>query len=694
MWGGTGLAAIWLASNLILIFSGGWPALLAGAVLFAYLPGVLLLRVAPGVCPSTDRLAKVVLHAGLAFLISSLAMLVAHAMPGPLTHAQALVALNVVPAVLLAIAFRRRTDAAPDSPADMSWSDWAVLAALVVLIVALRFGSLGYSEYQGDEIDVTRLAGMTIAGQPDVLFLHRKGPVEVLTATAFALFGRDFNEFGLRFPFALASGFAMLGAYALGRRFFGPAIAAAGAALLAVNGIFLGFSRMVQYQGVVVLALVGAVLCFAHLRDRPGDNLRRPDSRFRVGLGVLGLALWGLALLTHYEAALIGAPLLVLLLHARPSRRDLIPLAGAGLAVATVLLAFYVPFALHPHFADTFRRYTEIRISLDRAPFHNLPDYLTSALFYNSVYYEALMFGGLLLAAWQGLHRALQRANIARLLWLMLAVGLAGSALVPSALEIAGLKIGLLLVAPALAVLSTASRLPASLRALFAWFGACMLFYGFLIRTPGLHYYTLVPTWALLAAWGWSLAVRWPCGRAARVGVYAAGIVVAALLIYHPVMLFVQAGDEYALNYPLRRNAIYWNTSGGVPDRFFGLPHRSGWKAVGALFDQGSLSGAYRSNEKAEITGWYLGRPPAEDERPDYYLIARNATEKPHRQDYPRELLDSEYGVIGQVTVKGTPTIEIYRRRGGETLGVFEDRILAPRFDIAVGLHRVVQEAP
>lgn len=677
----------WALCDVVLLSWGGWPALLAGAMLYGYLPGVLLCCALLGAGRPTSLVERAALSASGAYVVSTLVMLVLHFVPGPLTLAHALVGLNAAPAVLFLLAVRHPLPPTlPESRPRPAWTEVALIVAVIAITLASRFISLGYSEYQGDEIDVTRLAALSIAGQDDAPFLHRKGPAELLIAAAFALFHRDFNELVLRFPFALASAWSVVAAYALGRRVLGPRTAALGAVLLATNGIFLGFSRMVQYQGVVALMIAGAVLCFLLLRQDRGN-----------GYCIAGLSLWGFGMLSHYEAALAGLPILILYLNAsraEPSRGRLRVALLTLAAMTAILLAYYVPFVTHPHFADTFRRYTQIRISLDRAPFNNLDDYLGSSLFYNSLYYELVMLGGLLVAAFSALRSAVKPAN-ASALWLAFAVGLVGSALAPGWLEIGGLRLGLILVLPAALALVLTPGVAAGPRALFAWFCVYLIAYAFLIRTPGLHYYTLVPAWALLAAWGWSEAARrlrgsaliWPAG--------AVAVVVGALVLYYPVLLFLRASDEYALTYPSKRNPLYPNASTGLPDRFFGLPHRSGWKAAGLLYAEGTLNGTYRSNEKAEITGWYVGTPPSAQERPDYYLIADNATEKPREQDYPVDLLRSEYALAGRIARDGQPCISIYRRGPGDELGLIEDRTLAPEFDRLVGLDRhVAGDAP
>ncbi len=185
-----------------------------------------------------------------------------------------------------------------------------------------------------------------------------------------------------------------------------------------------------------------------------------------------------------------------------------------------------------------------------------------------------------------------------------------GSAITPSWLQVGGVHLGILLVLPALLLLALGRGNPIAVRLLFAWFGVYLVAYAFLIRTPGLHYYTLFPAWALLAAWGLVLAVRRLGPTAWGWGFVGLLAVVGVLCVYHPYLLFLRTTPEYALTYPQSRSALFWDTSNGPPDRFFGLPHRSGWKALSYLFADGTLQGDYRTNEKADIADWYTGRLP------------------------------------------------------------------------------------
>jgi hypothetical protein len=75
------------------------------------------------------------------------------------------------------------------------------------------------------------------------------------------------------------------------------------------------------------------------------------------------------------------------------------------------------------------------------------------------------------------------------------------------------------------------------------------------------------------------------------------------------------------------------------------------------------LQGDYRTNEKSETSGWYTRQEPSQAERPRYYFIAENPTQKEHKQDSPRELLQSEYQVVGTVTVGDRPRLHIHELR-------------------------------
>lgn len=700
------LPALLLSNAALLLTKTPWLILPAAALLYGFLPGFLLVGLVLGSRGSIHWLEHIVLSGAASYMLSTITVLVVHFLPGPLTLTNTLVPLTLTTLILLLLTLTRGDTAHPPQKGPKSSeAEICLLLVLLILIIAFRFFSLDYSEYQGDETDATEPARLIIAGQSDAPFLQRKGPTQLIVAASFALFRQDWNEFGLRFPFALASGLAILGTYALGRRIIGTRWSFVGAALLAINGVFLSLSRMVHFPGVVSLILVSAVICY-YLLNQEADPHQEPR------LGVLGLALFGFGLLSHYDAALIGLVLAYLYLDKHPMSQwkwqTQRPLIIATVAVALVLLAYYVPFVTHPNFTDTLRKYMQNGISPERAPYNNLSNYLATSTFYNSIYYEAVLALGLLVAAAVSLREQFKpmpltpqehKSSSPRLgvtghplfpwvIWMLYFIGLVGSAVVPSWLQVGNFPFSLFLVLPAAVVLTFNRSQPIGLRTLFLWFNCYVFVYAFLLRKPGLHFYCLFPAWVLLAAWGVGKLGTWSHSFVKGWAIALGAIVLGAILLYHPYMLVIKTSPEYALSYPEHRNVVYWNTLTDKPGRFFGLPHRSGWKGVGYLFSQAILQGDYRSNEKEEIVNWYLGKGPSEAERPTYYFISDNPTLGEEKQDYPKELLASAYREIGNILMyESDQRLHIYQLAPiDKNIGDYYDRDLAPLYDQVIGL--------
>jgi 4-amino-4-deoxy-L-arabinose transferase-like glycosyltransferase len=687
-----GIAGAAIAANAMILLTDATPLqLLGGGVLFAFLPGLMAIELLFPQEASPKMLEGVLLSIGTSYFLSTLVVLIIHFLPGPISLLSLLLGLDLLLALLLVLCLAHQR--------DLSWLTFnlpdrrslALIALVLLLAFFYRFATLGYSEYQGDDIDVTSLARAAIMGQDDAFFWHKKGPVELAAAVAFALFTNGFTEFALRFPFALASTLAVLTAFLAASHMFNQRVAALAGLLLVIEGITLSRSRAVQYQGVVILALTLAFYCFYRLNQI--DESRLAD-RYQV----LGTGFFAFGLLTHYTAALMGVPLLFLYWQ-RYGRRFLkdngrILLLSSGLA-AIILAAYYVPFVLHPHFAQTFEGYTTIRISPERGPYNNLPAYFTLNIFYNSIYYVVTMTVFLIVACVESVWRGLRPKSLATAILLLFVPGLIGSILFPSLLTLGGVKYSILLFLPLFIALWLGKGMSVGRRAVFLWFFSYLIFYAFIIRVPGVHYYCLSPAWAIIAALGLERVYLLvgegnpplpPLYRRAVIVVFA---LVYVLFAYYTYILFVRTDPEYALSYPQHRIPLYWNTHQGPPLQFFGLPHKSGWKTIGCLYRDGTLQGDYRTNEKSEISDWYIGQEPSQVERPRYYFIAENPTEKEYKQDYPRELLQSEYQEIGTVTVGGKPRLHIYELKALSAQGQvtrYESETYEPLYNRAFAL--------
>jgi 4-amino-4-deoxy-L-arabinose transferase-like glycosyltransferase len=682
-----------------------WPVVLAvAALLTVACPGWLLIdaflprRGRTGVL---ERCA-LVLGAGFAHLI--LGGLLLHDLPGPIT-VNRLAALHGVAVMVYGFAAWRR--GAHGRPRPVSGRTWAQLALVLVIAAGLRLPHVGWSEFQGDEAIVLTKAAAAVEGRDDAHYIHKKGPAEILiTAQVYALQGR-IDETRARLPFALATLAGLLSLFVLARGLFGGVAATVATLALGLNGFFIAFARIVQYQGVVFLMSTLALWCFLRLRgacdegvgasvravDRAGgtsiradESRPRPaDERDAPAWILLAALLLAAGLLAHYDAGLVAPALLWLLLRRWRSspgawRRDL-PWVGAATVLGTVLLgAFYVPLARHPYFQSTTLPYLiDVRLGGGeeaRGMFHNtLRNSATLATFYTAA---------LVMLAWC----AALGAEVVRRLrsWLPTGAGWGASALFllgsaailvrPAWFQWGPLN-GTILFVGAIALAGMLARGPGDgWKAVWLWLVVPFLFYATVVESPRTHFHTAFPAWSLLlalplaAAWQWGggglaagdgVAGRmgslrsWarPILLLAGVGLYGYG----ARYAHHA---FLDRAVEYKRGWPQTRLAGSWIPYPDLPSSgWFGFPYRAGWKTVGALYEGGALVGDYDSNEEQPVTGWYTRGRTRCDVLPRYVFKAEDVQDL---RPIPEDLAAAGYVPVGEVMTMGRPRIAIWER--------------------------------
>ena len=144
---------------------------------------------------------------------------------------------------------------------------------LIGVSLVLRLVDLGYSNLQGDEI--LTLCRVTDYKSPYQLFAfllrQAKGPVQYLITCTFSIFDPTFSsELALRLPFAIANLLALVCFFLLVYRLFTLRAAIYSTFLLAANGIFIAFARIVQYQSFVILGgLLGSAMIGVFAKDGP-----------------------------------------------------------------------------------------------------------------------------------------------------------------------------------------------------------------------------------------------------------------------------------------------------------------------------------------------------------------------------------------------------------------------------------------
>jgi 4-amino-4-deoxy-L-arabinose transferase-like glycosyltransferase len=582
-------------------------------------------------------LEELVIGSGLGMGTVAMLTLLLHYIPGPLSASSLLVAVNLLILLLTLLALRYSD---PRLTLDIPRPSLRSCTLVVLLAAFLRIIHLGYSEFQGDEATVMMRAAYAISGDDAQLFYHQKGPIEALLPMATWTLSGVINEWQARLPFAWAGILGIGAVYLLGRRWFGERGGLAAALLLAINGYFVGFGRIVQYQSFV-LAMTGMGL-LAVWRWSEGE---------RALWLALGGALLAFGLLAHYDAALT-LPAAAYIVGCRLWRARQAPeeaaaspgaLIAAGVAVIGILAPFYVPFALHPSFGKTVGYLTGTRIGAGGLLYNGLFSSLALGTFYNSTYYLAGLALLLVLASFLSFQG-----------WRLL---------IPASFYMLSMVLPGIWKGPVLAGLVTAvvvSARSSSLRAAWLWFGAPFLFYYFLIWDPRTHVLNAFPGAVLLAA---IVVNRFVDLVPSSTRLFAGGLLLAMVLFlaYYPTLMFVRHDPEVKRTWPENQPTLYWRPD--IPAArfgYFGFPYRAGWKAVGALVERGILDAVYASNEEQEVTDWYVrGAERTHCHNPQWYFVAEDVQDEVR---IPRDEFKTAYDLWGRVEVAGRTRLRIYSR--------------------------------
>ena len=592
-------------------------AAMALACLLALPPGpvrylaALALTLAPGFAPcwppsrfSTDNMAdglflKAVLGSALGFGVSTLCFLVCTHAGLTRLHPAAYPALQAAfgTGVFLLPAARNRGRAPLPALLPGRWT--LVVLAVLAAAVWLRFAHLGYSEFQGDEThSVLKEALSILSGKDHVLGQERRPPLQMAWAAMSQLLAGSMDEFVVRAPFALAGTLACLAAALLGALLFNPAVGALSGLLWALDGLFIAFSRYLQYQSAVCLFLVCATLCLAlYSKEKRGGG---------APWLVLGCFLYGLAGASHYEG-LLFAPAVLFVMRRKGWPRACVPAFAAFLAPAALAylpMLFSPAFAGHMEFYRQSRLYSPINFNIGYiiglGTVYTSWGYLlllslgTWALFKFPPKGEAERTGRMLVLAWLAPYFATYfilmstpRTHIYTMYmpWSLLAA--AGAFQLPQLLEWLGSK--------ASARVSALRGLP-----------------GFL-RRPRVSIVLVV----LLTGWT-ALHVH---GR------------------------FVDHAPEYP-----------WY--GERPTRsLFGFPFLRGWDAVGYLYRTGELDGTYATNETERVSRYYMRQDPVGEGAAELFVYSP-APESWKKDAYPPE----GFSPILRVMADGKPGLTVYRR--------------------------------
>ncbi len=699
---GLGIVALG-ALVLVLLPAPHWVNALGVVVLCILLPGlllVMLLLCRPNAPPTILEFAVLGVAAGIGLAVVT--MLLLSYLPGALLWWQTLGAFSLLNLLgLVAVALRRSPITLICSESAWVPSDgfeqplltrWVMTALVIVLLVGafFRLANLGYSEFHSDEATVVLRSAGTLQGYESTLFLHRKGPTEILLVTPIFSSTDRLTELSARLPFALAGLTFLAAAYLLVLRLFGIGPAFLAGLLLALEGYMIAFSRIVQYQSIVLLMCAVTLLLLYRLW------------RYPIGLlpyGMTAALIWATGLLSHWDAAFI-APVVLLLAVAlgnqcvREGRGRSFGLAvAAAIALGTVLLLlFYLPYVRHPGIQGTSNYLFGERIG-SRPPYNNLIDFFLRTTVYNSTY----LVGLLLLLTPSAVFYSLRSCRPRRFAWmggLLVALLLLIALFMPGEIHVArsaafalafGLLFLLILAQPGLSL---------ELRVIWLWLAVPTIAMFFLFEKPRSHVYMLMTPWIVLCGWA-----AWRLWQRAQTAVSRPAMRIAASLILGGAVLlfgtydywyFVHTKTEVLRTWQSWHPPGYW-TVYEEPDQraLFGFPIRNGWKVAGVLYGDGTLSGPYESNENESWTAdWYLRGAERCGREAGWYLESQTLYRMSAGDRIDMEsFLSRGYRPWGLVNVNDAPRLTLYHRGEDDTHAgapyQFEERDYSQRFDRA-----------
>jgi hypothetical protein len=671
---------------------------LAVMMLAGFLPGALLVEALIGQSASApDRLERIVYSTAAAFGVMVVVMLLLSYLPGGPTPIMTLLAFDAVTLALLAWVWRRGRRVEPGTPAwqpftgDRRWL-WAGMLVLLLVGAFTRFEGLAYADFQGDEARAALRAAAVIQGYEDVLMLHKKGPTEILLPTVFYVMTGHLTEQTARLPFAIANLAGLLGIFVLGWRLYRPLAGWIAAMFLTLDGYFIGFANIVQYQSIVFLTSVLAVLALYRLYVKPTAL---------ANYLTLAAILLSIGILSHYEGVLAALPAAVLLgataLRYRHLWRRLLGAIAIATATGAVMLGiFYAPYILHERFAATYTYLTARRIG-GSPPYNNLNDVFLRTTLYSTTYQVLLLIGLTLLSALRVIRHNFSR-NIGAVLSVVVALFFGVTLFWPEWLTVGGkdwivipftLLFGLIVLLP---------RQRIENRVIWLWFGIVMILALFLTEKPRTHVYTFFMAWVLIA--GDELSLLWGALRdriGSRPAMVAGSAVAAAIIFFFGAYAYAYflSQDEVLLDYFEKRPPGYW-TVYDEPDNKarFGFPLNNGWKTIGELYRQGILSGPYETNEKeAWVPAWYTRGVDRCRRDAQWYFEIRNLEPWSNEDALAMEhYLRQGFEKWGVVQVNDRNKMIIYKRTGArhefptqlpnEGLPIFRNEEYAHSFDM------------
>lgn len=559
----------------------------------------------------------------------------------------------------------------------------ALFILIIIFSIFVRTQGLGYSGFQGDEVNPMDFLYEMDDGLLNYLFSQKRGPMQyVINITNVTLFGYH-NEFLIRLPFLLFGILALFTVYKLANKIFNKTIAFMAVLLMALNGLFIAFSRITQYQSFMYFLIPIAVLLFIIALEKR-----------HKGLMIISGLITSLALLAHYDTLSVFPFFIVSFVGL--FYRDIVnkgkfnkdnffnklkqyfPLAFLFFLFALLpAVAYYVPFYMGQAFESTTSGYLQNRlfgggfmprtkITADLIAMYS-PRFHLYSLF-------ALGMIGLLFHYKRIEGYKIKNLNISKKIVGISYVFFGLMVLLSSAFSFFPIKprtSSLIVIFSAIAVsfiLTFSRKVDWKKAALAIWFLGAYSFYFFIMKDPRTHIYvSMIPLFILS---GYTL-VKFSTYLKNKYIQYLYWAVLSFSFLIVCVfnwVVFVDRSPEYPwwdkdyLGMPVYRiERVRHKKIEGV----FGFNNYRGWDQVNDLLKSGCLTGTFNSNEKNSITYFYIRENQKKGDEWELSLDSDNLfiAEGPHSwmyYNYDQDNVPNGYVHLKTIYSNGYPVTYIF----------------------------------
>ncbi len=559
------------------------------------------------------------------------------------------------------------------------------LAAIILYSIWVRIQGLGYSNFQGDEVNTVDFIYEMKSGVLNYLLSQKRGPVQyIINILNVSLFGY-YDELWIRVPYLITGILALYTVYRLSRKIFGPTVAYVAASLMAVNGLFIAFARITQYQSLMYFVIPIAVLLFINSLE----NFRTDRKKL-----FFAAILTALSLLIHYDTMSV-MPFFIMgtltLWYREASEqkefkknftrflsRSLIFFVPAlGLA-----LAYYVPFYMNQAFNDTTSGYLQGRLfgGEFKGDFNSIlnlfmPETALSmkllTMYIPKFFIYTFLIMGLagvfafyrrISGWWKFSEKLMKYFYIFAVAMILFGSWFSLYPVKPRASSLIVFIFSLVVIG----ILAISKKVEWYKVGLVAWFLGAYSFYFYMMRDPRTHVYVSMIPLFILSAYGFNYLLNRFSSK-----IYKFGLMAALLLVYLYVsginyVVFVDKAPEYPwwdkdfLGQPVYRiKRVRHEKIEGV----FGFNNYRGWEQVAVLYKRGCLTGTFNSNEKNSITYFYMQQ---DQKKLDEWDVKTDAdtmiiVEGPHSwQYYETKYLPERFKLLKTIESNGVPVSFIY----------------------------------